>query len=240
MASLLDERFCFVLDQAMASLLDGDNRGPEFPSAFGHGTLVAGIIHLVAPETRIVPIRAFDAWGNTTTYSIIEGIYRARDLHVDVLNMSFSIDVDSGVLRKAITDVQAAGIALVASVGNDSTDTAQVYPAAYATVMGVAATDFNDQRAAFSNFGRSVAIAAPGAYVISTAPGGTYAAAWGTSFSAPIISGTLALIASGRGFGQALSQTAVTTADFIDNVNPGFEHKLGSGRVNVRRALRGK
>jgi subtilisin family serine protease len=240
MTSLLDKRFLFVLNQAMASLLDSGNESAGFPSELGHGTLVAGVIHLFAPEARIVPIRAFDVYGNTTMFQIVEGIYRSIALDVDVINMSFSIDEDSDVLHKAMSDAQGNGIALVASVGNNARDSKNSYPAAYSQVIGVAATDFNDRIASFSNYGRAVSVVAPGAYVVSTVPGGKYAAAWGTSFSAPIISGTVALLASGRGHGQSDSSLAVTTADFIDDLNPGFEKRLGKGRVNVQRALKVK
>ncbi len=235
--SLLDKRFVFVLNTSMAAIL-GSGGPDHFPEALGHGTLVAGIIHLVAPEARIVPIKAFDAYGNTTMFTIVEAVYRARDLNADVLNMSFSINEDSAALQRALVDAQAAGIALVASAGNDSSNTRDLYPAAYGTVIGVAATDFNDRLASFSNFGKSVSVAAPGAYVVSTVVGGRYAAAWGTSFSAPMVSGTIALLASQRGWGHSDSAFVLNTADFIDNLNPGFESQLGKGRINVRRALK--
>jgi subtilisin family serine protease len=240
MTSLLDKRFLFVLNQAMASLLDGGNDSAAFPPELGHGTLVAGMIHLVAPQARIVPIRAFDVYGNTTMFQIVEGVYRAIALDADVINMSFSIDEDSDVLHKAMNDAQGNGVALVASAGNNARDARNLYPAAYSQVVGVGATDFNDRLASFSNYGRGVSVVAPGAYVVSTVPGGKYAAAWGTSFSAPIISGTVALLASGRGHGQSDVSLAVTTADFIDDLNPGFERKLGKGRVNVQKALKVK
>jgi subtilisin family serine protease len=238
MASLLDHRFSSILNQAMASLLDGGNYTEGFPPAWGHGTLVAGIIHLFAPEARIVPLKAFDAYGNTTLFTIVEAVYKARDLDVDVVNMSFSIAEDSPVLEKAISEAHVNGISLVASVGNDGTDGRDVYPAAYSQVIGVAATDFSDRRASFSNYGKPVSVAAPGDYVVSTVPGARYAAAWGTSFSAPIVSGTVALLVSRGGRGQSASQTTVTTADPIDQLNPGFEKKLGKGRINVQQSLR--
>ena len=240
MASLLDDRFTFILNQAMASLLDGDNPSGTLPSALGHGTLVAGIIHLFAPESRIVPIKAFDAYGNTTIFTIVDALYRAKELDVDVLNMSFSISNASDILHKAIIDVSASGVVMVASSGNDSREMTDIYPAAYPQVISVAATDFADRLASFSNYGKSVSVAAPGAYVVSTVPGGKYAAAWGTSFSAPIVSGTIALIASGRGRGQSDSMMAIVTADSIDDLNPGLEKKLGKGRINVQRALKVK
>src|SRR5260370_166957 len=98
MASLLDRRFLFSLNDAMASLLDGQNASGVFPSAWGHGTLVAGVIHVVAPNARIIPIKAFDAYGHTSMFTIIEGVYQARDLNVDVLNMSFSTSEPSFTL----------------------------------------------------------------------------------------------------------------------------------------------
>ena len=237
-ASLLDKRFFFWLDDAGASLLDGGNYGGVFPSALGHGTLVAGLIHVVAPNATLVPIKAFDAYGRTTMFTIIEGVYRAKELGVDVLNMSFSTSEYSATLRKAIADASAAGISIAASVGNDGEKMRHIYPASYEGVVGTAATDFYDHIAGFSNYGKPVLVAATGAFVISTAPGGRYAAAWGTSFSAPLVSGAIALVASTRGRGHSDASQVVNTADNIDGLNPGFEKQLGKGRINVRRALK--
>jgi subtilisin family serine protease len=208
-----------------------------FPAAWGHGTLVAGIIHAVAPDARIVPIKAFDAYGHTTMFTVIEAVYAAIDQNVDVLNMSFSMSENSRLFERAVSEARARGIEIVASVGNDGRDENELYPASYAGVHSVAATDFSDRRATFSNYGRSVSVSAPGAYVVSTVPGGRYAAAWGTSFSAPIVSGGIALLASSRGRGHSDATEIVRTADDIDDLNPGFEKKLGKGRVNLRRAL---
>jgi subtilisin family serine protease len=238
MAVLLDKRLLFVLNQSLASILTGTGQADTaFPSAWGHGTLVAGIIHAVAPDARIVPIKAFDASGYTTMFTLVEAVYSAMDQNVDVLNMSFSTSEDSSLFSKAIAEAKGSGIAIVASVGNNASGERYIYPASYSAVYGVAATDFNDRLAAFSNYGTSVAVAAPGAFVVSTVPGGRYAAAWGTSFSAPIVSGGIALLASARGYGHSDSMVVLNNADFIDNLNPGFEKKLGKGRINLYRAL---
>jgi subtilisin family serine protease len=236
--SYLDKRFTFVLDAILAELLDGGDTGRIFPQDLGHGTLVAGILHLVAPEARIVPIKAFTAYGNTTIFALTEAVYQAKELGVDVLNMSFSTRQDSPAFRKALMDAHAAGVALVASAGNDANGTVTYFPASYPNVIGVAATDFSDRLAGFSNYGSAVAVDAPGAYVVSTVPGGKYAAAWGTSFSAPIVSGEIALLASSRGHGHSTSSLVVSTADSIDGVNPGFAGMLGRGRINALQALK--
>jgi subtilisin family serine protease len=110
------------------------------------------------------------------------------------LNMSFSTREVSETLRRAVLYAQGKGVALVASAGNENRDAAAIYPASYPQVSAVAATDFNDRLASFSNYGSVVSLSAPGAYLISTAPAGRYAMVWGTSFSAPIVSGSVALL----------------------------------------------
>jgi subtilisin family serine protease len=243
----LDTQLSFLLRRSMAALLD-DGSGNQVPAgmppALGHGTLVAGVLHAVAPQARIVPIRAFDAYGMTTMFRLAEGIYRASDLGVDVLNMSFSTTEQSETLRRAILYAQQKGVALVASIGNDAADDTGIYPAAWDVVSGVAATDFNDRLASFSNYGSNVSVSAPGAFVISTAPGGRYAMAWGTSFSAPIVSGAIAVVASLRppgnpgNHGNWNTAAVLNTADPIDDKNPGYARDLGKGRVNLPNALR--
>ena len=165
-------------------------------------------------------------------------VYAAVDLEVDVINMSFSIGQDSMVFREAMDYAEASGIVLVASVGNDSRDAGNVYPAAYSNVLGVAAThNKDDYLASFSNYGDTVTVLAPGRDVVSTFPGGLYAVASGTSFSAPIVSGAVALLMSmGDGAAKAAEKIAVTS-NSIDDDNPEFRGMLGHGRINLGYAL---
>lgn len=215
---------------------DADSK-TRIPSAFGHGTLVAGLIHLVAPNAVIVPIKAFDPYGRTSLFKVVQAIYQAIELKADAVNMSFSSSEDSPALREAVSAAHAAGVAVVSSMGNDGMQTDVIYPAAYKGAYGVSATDFQDRLAPFSNYGKTVSISAPGANVISTAPGGRYASVSGTSFSAPLVSGTIALLASLQNRGAAKGALVVASAEPIDQKNPGFEKMLGRGRVNARLAL---
>jgi subtilisin family serine protease len=233
---LLDRRFSFLFDRSLISTLAGASE-QAVPPAFGHGTLVAGVLHAVAPEARIVPIKAFDAYGNTTLFTIVEAVHRAVDMDVDVLNMSFSTRVSSEALRRAVLRAYGAGIGMAASAGNEGANMQDVYPAAYNMVFAVSATDLNDRLAAFSNYGKLVAVSAPGVAVVSTVPGGRYGAAWGTSFGAPMVSGAMALRAARFPQGQSVARIVVNSADAIDELNPAFKGELGTGRLNVRRAL---
>ena len=86
---------------------DVDIREGGLPPKFGHGTLVAGLLHAVAPEASLVPIRTFDAYGNSTVFLATAAIYAAVDLEVDVINMSFSIGQDSMVFRQAVDHAES-------------------------------------------------------------------------------------------------------------------------------------
>jgi len=220
--------------QETAFLLD---EGEKMPTAFGHGTLVAGAIHVIAPDAVIIPIKAFDAYGRTTMFTVIEAVYRAIELKADVINMSFSTMDDSLAMRTVVNKARALGVTIVCSMGNGGQYTNDVYPAALTGVYGVAATDLEDRLAPFSNYGKVTAISAPGTQIISTAPGGRYAVVAGTSFSAPLVSGSVSLLASLQNRGNAQGSLVISSAESIDAVNPGFERMLGRGRLNARLAL---
>ena len=221
------------LDQSTMSLFEN---GSIFDD-FGHGTMVAGLIHVTAPEASLVPVKAFDSSGDSTLFLAIAGVYAAIQLDVDVINMSFSIGSDSNTFERALQVAWGEGIALVASVGNDATNAKNVYPAAYPTVIAVASTDSDDHLPDFSNYGRAVTVTAPGHRVVSTFPGGLWAKASGTSFSAPIVSGSIGLLVSlGKASGTA-ARAVVNNADSIDALNPEFKRQLGRGRINILEAL---
>src|SRR5260370_15836326 len=113
--------------------------------------------------------------------------------------MSFALSSFSPALSKAVSYANKAGVVLVAAAGNENTYT-PVYPAAIGgSVVGIASTTDWDARSSFSNYwSYDVLIAAPGEYVISTYPGGTYASSSRTSFIAPLVSGAAAALLSAK------------------------------------------
>jgi subtilisin family serine protease len=180
-----------VLDQSSVAVLDG----PPY-AAFGHGTMTAGLIHLVAPQAKIMPLKSFQANGGGYNSDILRAIYYAVGHGAKVINMSFNYTSYSQELANAVNYATANGVICVGAAGN-SGEQATVYPAALKGVIDVASTSNNDTPSAFSNYGAPpVWLAAPGEGVMTTYPFGTYAAGWGTSFSAPLVSGTAALLVS--------------------------------------------
>jgi subtilisin family serine protease len=180
-----------VLDQSTVAVLDNQNY-----SDFGHGTMVSGIIHLVAPQAKILPLKSFGPDGTGYDSNILSAIYYAVGHGAKVINMSFNYSSYSPELAKAINYATSHGVICVAAAGNDGQDEI-VYPGALKNVIDVASTNDEDIRSTFTNYGAPpVWLAAPGEGIMTTYPFGTYAAGWGTSFSTPMVSGTAALLVS--------------------------------------------
>ncbi|HEX3153437.1 MAG TPA: S8 family serine peptidase [Candidatus Angelobacter sp.] len=190
--AILNQSTTSILDQSTTSILDSSL------AEFGHGTMTAGIVHLVAPTAKIMPLKAFRADGSSNLSDIIRAIYYAADHGANIVSMSFSMAQSSPGLQAAIQYALGKNVAMVASSGNDGSKTL-VYPASYGGVQGIGSSTNADLRSAFSNYGSGVVtFAAPGEGVITTYPGGNYAAGWGTSFSTPMFAGAAALVLQAR------------------------------------------
>jgi subtilisin family serine protease len=215
-----------VVDQSTAAVVDDPDH-----SRFGHGTMVTGIIHLVAPQARILPLKAFKADGTGYASDILRSVYTAVRSKARVVNMSFSMPMASPELKRAVDHAVGSGAVCVASVGNNGVS-APYYPAAFDNVIGVASTTNGDARSSFSNYGSSlVFVAAPGEGIVTTYPFATFAAGWGTSFSAPFVSGTVALLL------QARANLTVPNAQNAIAHARALTQELGHGRLDIFQAV---
>jgi len=237
-AGILDMKTVVTLNQSTAGILDQSTAGildtTMLPSDFGHGTMVAGIVHLVAPQAKILPLKAFRSDGTGRLYDVVAAIHYAVRAGANVINMSFDYgQTKSRRLDEAIEYATRNGVICVASAGNTDSSTA-VYPAAISPAFGIASTTTDpapDLQSAFTNYGTWIDMAAPGEAIRTTYPGNHYAAAWGTSFSAPFVSGTVALLYQFHAPLDAdAASAALRNAQWINS-------SLGWGRLDVYQAV---
>ena len=226
-AAQVNQRTVAVLDQRTVAVLDGSQY-----SAFGHGTMTAGIVHLVAPQAKIMPLKSFTAAGTGYDSDVLRAIYYAVKNGARVLSMSFDYTSYSPELANAIKYANSNGVVSVASAGNDG-EQIMVYPGGLPGVVDVASTSNQDTQSVFTNYGAPpVWLAAPGEGVVTTYPWGTWAAGWGTSFSAPFVSGTAALML-GKNGGCYMSKVASGLAQ-ADSIS---DPQLGHGRLDAYKAV---
>src|ERR1700686_704718 len=229
--AIVNQQSAAILDQQSAAILDQNVKY----AAFGHGTMVMGVIHLVAPQAKLLPLKAFHADGTGYLSDILRAIYYAVQNNAKIVNMSFEFKVSSPdpELQSAINYANQLGVVCSASVGNDAQLNPTVYPAGFTgAVMGVASTSDLDARSSFTNYGNAIVfVAAPGEAVITTYPFASYAAGWGTSFSAPFVSGGASLLVNKQpSITHAAAAVAIGNADAVGP-------DLGHGRLNLVLAL---
>lgn len=176
---------------------DADGRVDE---SFGHGTFISGLVRLVAPEAKILPLRVLDSDGRGNTFVVAQAIEDATSAGADVISLSFGTTVkpSSDVLKDALKSAEKAGVVVVAAAGN-SAGKAEQFPAASSHVVAVGAlAQDGSGLAGFSGSGGWVDVAAPGERVAGPVPGGGYAWWNGTSVATPFVAGQAALLRSQR------------------------------------------
>jgi subtilisin family serine protease len=233
------------------------------PSDYGgHGSHCAGIaagvgdngvgIAGVCMECSIMPVRAGysilsggSVRGALQSDAILNALIYAADNGADIISMSFG-GAFSQSARDAIDYAYAMGVVLIAAAGNGSSPE-PIYPAGYQNVISVAATGQDDSKAPYSNYGSWIDVAAPGGdggdnMILSTVPtmGGElsdpsgYRAISGTSMAAPYVAGLAGLILSSN---PDWTNEEVKTILRMGVDRPNSEFYIGTGRVNVRKAL---
>jgi subtilisin family serine protease len=219
----------------------GDTR-----DVLGHGTSVAGAaaalgnsgigIAGVAWINPIMPLVTVTSSNTGTIADTSAAITYAADHGARVINISLGWTAYTSTMESAVNYAWNKGLVIVASAGNYGNNN-PIYPAALNNVVSVSASDSADNLASWSTYGATVDVAAPGVSIYTTANGGGYRSASGTSFSAPIVSGLAALIISvNPNFTN--SQVVDLIRNNADDMGAaGFDQYFGHGRVNSYRSL---
>lgn len=211
-----------------------------------HGTAVAGVISAEANNgkgiagvgtgadkemARIMAIKCSTEAGYLDTNAMINGIYYAVDHGADVINISAGRYGTTDAEQAAIDYAYQNNVVVVASAGNENTSE-PLYPASANHVISVGATKSNNKKADYSNYGNYVDISAPGEYIYTCDVGSSYTWASGTSFSAPIVSGTVAIM---KAYGE-LSVDEVEKIIKNTATDVGISN-MGAGLVNSGLAI---
>lgn len=218
--------------------LDNDGDG-LFDEMVGHGTFVCGLIALVAPDAKLLPVKVLDSDGRGTSFNVAKGMDYAISQGADIVNASLGTMGDNLVLDLTTQWASNAGVLVVAAAGNESTSSNKWSPASSPWSIAVAATDAQDVRAPFSNYGPHIDLCAPGVGIVSSVPGGGYGVSEGTSFAAPLVSGTLALVRSltPQATPTSIRDAVYSTAVDISVQNPSYPGLLGQGRIDPLAAV---
>lgn len=238
-----DQTWDFVDNDAIPQeiYVDGSSKG------YGHGTSVAGIVAQVAPNVKIMPLRALGPSGAGDTDAVINAIGWAVNHGADVINLSLGTKYLAS-LDSEINWATWKGVMVVASAGN-SGDTNVTFPASSSEyqnswgdlTIGVGSTNLNDVKSSFSTYG-NVEMTAIGENVFTPAPGNRVAKWSGTSMASPMVAGGLALALAERWYPRnsllSLGRIMASTADNIDKLNStNLKGSLGFGRLNLERFL---
>ncbi len=246
-----------------------------------HGTHVAGTIAAatrfsgnssgvagIAPGVKIMPLRVMGKGGSGTDYDILQAVRYAAGLsndsglvpaqRADIINLSIGTPARSQAIQNIYTQARNAGVIIVASAGNNSSN-APFYPAAYDGVISVSAIDMNKQLAPYSNFGNTIDVAAPGGDntqdingdgypdgVLSTIGDDSdgnidylYKFLQGTSMAAPHATGVIALMKSVYSdLTPANVDNLLASGQIVQDLGTaGRDNQFGHGIIDARKAV---
>ncbi len=235
---------------------------------YGHGTHVAGLVGAiinnnvgiagVAPAVKLDPRKVLNRFGNGYVDGVVQGICEAVDDGANIVNLSLQASFHSQLLEDAVQYAAERGVLVIGAAGNSRFQPVQpvAYPARYKEVIAVAATDYDDQPASYSNYDADevmIDIAAPGGTeqlpmystwaggiwcesAKTTLPASGYCDSRGTSMAAAVVTGAAALLWSlDRDLSAQDVRTLLTST--VEPATSGLSYQLGPGRLDLQAAV---
>jgi subtilisin family serine protease len=234
-------------DDLKNNIIEGKNFieiGKDPMDRNGHGTHVSGTIAAcnnnkgmvgVAPETKIMPLKALNDQGQGDPEAIAKAVVYAADRRVDFITMSLGSPLPFMGIEKAIKYAASKGVVIFCAAGNSGENAPIMYPAKYSNVICIGAIDKNLERTSFSCSGEELDFLAPGHEIVSTVPGNGYAIMSGTSMSNPFAVGCASLLLS-RNTSQKINLK--TSDDYINIFKQSSQH-LSNPRYCGKREYEG-
>ncbi len=217
----------------------------------GHGTHTAGTIGAIGNNgigvagvnwhVKIMPLKFIASSGYGYTADAVTCMDYSVMMGVDLTSNSWGGGAFAQTLYDAIANANANNMAFVAAAGNSGvdTDSSPHYPSSMdlPNIIAVAATDHNDAKASWSNYGAtSVDLAAPGVDVLSTLPGSNYGLGSGTSMATPHVAGVCALIRAVSP-GIPVAQMKNVLLNSVDVIPAMTGRCVSNGRLNAHRSI---
>ena len=204
---------------------DAREGGETTDHGYGHGTAVAGIIRQIAPGASILPMRVLNTSGSGEGRHLARAIREATDRGAHIINLSVSAQAPSDGVRAALQYATSRNVVIIAAGGNDGNKRPQapawqlVNPDPIGQLgLSVGVTDQNGTVPTWSNAGSE--ILAPGVKIRTAYPGGRVVDATGSSFSTPIVSGTVALaLAQGADPHAVMQAVQSSSTNQLLNIN---------------------
>jgi len=228
-------------------------RDPNGSSNNSHGTHVAGIaagvtnnsngIASISWNVKFLPTKHSSNSSGALIYFGYHGIVYLTEMGAHIINCSWGGDGFSFVEKDVIDFARDEDVVIFASAGNDYIDKIQ-YPSGYPGVINIASVNRFDNKTDYSTCGISVDACAPGGespgiWFYSTIPNNIYSYKYGTSMATPFVAGAFALLKSYRDTwtNEQLVKQFLGSCDDISTENPGYDDKLGYGRINAHTSL---
>ncbi|MHA1214832.1 MAG: S8 family serine peptidase [Candidatus Hodarchaeales archaeon] len=211
-----------------------------------HGTFVAGIIWGIAPNVKIMSLRIFglNPYDEHTTDDIlVDAINYAIDNGADIINLSLESPIGSFTLLISIKKAILRGIPVLASTGNSSGggNNQTSFPARYSDLIAVGATNFEQEKADYSNYGDNIEIVAPAGEgknpIISTVLNNGFSTGYGTSFATPQVAAVIALMKTVHSNLTVDEIRFILQSTAIDLNSTGWDIYTGWGLINASAAV---
>jgi subtilisin family serine protease len=250
----VDDDMNGFIDDIVGWNFDDSNNNPR--GSFYHGTHVAGIVGACGDNstgvigvaggfdpnqgTRMMAINTGDDSPNSSVLD--DSIIYAADRGANIITLSLAVGHSDAIDAAIDYAYNTMGVFVDNAAGNDAG--AVTYPATDPNVVAVGATDYNDNRVFFSNFGPQLEVVAPGVDIWSTRPGNNYDTGSGTSFASPHVAGLAALMfainpaATNADVRRCISDTAEDQVGDQTEDTLGRDDFYGYGRINAESALR--